>query len=78
MEEPKVTIGKNAKYQLVNPTITKGFHVTMAILPTLKKMGFIDDDLQKFPELEMKWYMIIIQETKDGPIHVVPMEWVRV
>ena len=49
----------------------------MNIIPNLKKMGFIDHDLGKFPKLDMKRYMTIAYETKDGPIHVVSMEWAR-
>ena len=49
----------------------------MDTIPYLKKMGFINHDLWKFPELEMKQYMTTIQEIYDGTIHVVPMEWAR-
>ena len=49
----------------------------MNIIPNLQKMGFVDHDLRKFPELAMNRYMNTIQETEDGPIHVVPMEWER-
>ena len=44
-EAPKVIIGKNSKYSSVNPSKPKGFHVTVDILPNLKKMEFIDHDL---------------------------------
>ena len=76
-EAPKVTIGKNAKYQLVTATILKGFNFTTNNIPNLQNMGFINHDLQKFPELDMNWYMTTVCETKDGPIHVVPMDWER-
>ena len=47
------------------------------IILNLNKLGFIDHDLLKFPELEMKRYMTNVRETEDGPIHIVLMEWVR-
>ena len=74
MEALKVVVGNNAKYQLVKPASPQGVHVMMDILPHLKKMGFIDYHLRKFPELEMKWYMNIVRENKDGPIHMVTMD----
>ena len=49
IEKPKVTVGKNARYQLVRMTIPKGVHVMMDIIPNLKNMRFIDHHLQNFP-----------------------------
>ena len=60
MEEPKVTFGKNSKYQLVTPAILIGVHVMVNIIPNLQKMGFIGHDLRKFPELDMKQYMTTV------------------
>ena len=47
------------------------------ILLNLKKIGFIDHDLQKLLELTLSRYMTSLRETEDGPIHLVPMEWAR-
>ena len=47
------------------------------MVPNLKKMGFVNHDLHKFPELKMYRYMMISCGIKDGPIHMVPMEWER-
>ena len=74
-EAPQVTISKNVKYPLVKPTILKGFHVIAYILLNLKKIGFIDHDLQKLLELTLSRYMTSLRETEDGPIHLVQMEW---
>ena len=49
--------------------------MTTNILPNMKNMGLIDHDLGKFPELDMSQYMKTIRETKDGTLHLVPMEW---
>ena len=32
-----------------------------------EKMGFVDHDLRKLPELKMDRYMTIIYDTEDGP-----------
>ena len=73
----KVRLGKNLKYQLVTPSISNGVQVSTSIITNLQKMGFVDHDLRKFPELEMNRYMTTVREIEDGPIHVVPMEWER-
>ena len=44
----------------------------------MQKMGFVDHDIQKLPELEMDKYMNTICETENVPIHAVPIEWERV
>ena len=59
------------------PTIPKGVWVMMNIIPNLQKIGFVDHNLRKFPELKMNIYMTSIRDTEDGPIHIVPMEWER-
>ena len=47
------------------------------MVPNLKKMGFVNHDLRKFPKLTMERYLTYVREKKDGPIHIVPMEWER-
>ena len=47
------------------------------IIPNFKKMGFVNHDLHKFQELKMYRYMMISYGIKDGPIHMVLMEWER-
>ena len=74
-DAPRINISKNSKYMLVSPSITKGIHVVVDILSNPRKMGFIDHDLTKFPELTMSQYMTYVRETEDGPIHLVLMEW---
>ena len=40
-------------------------------------MTFGDHDIPKFPELDMKIYMVLVQDTPDRPKHLVPLEWAR-
>ena len=37
-DAPNVVIHKNSKYMWVNPTIPRGVHVTVDIIPNLKKL----------------------------------------
>ena len=53
-DAPKVTIYKNVKYQLVSPSISKGVRMTTKIRPKLKKLGFIDHEMCKFPKCSME------------------------
>ena len=48
-DAPKVRLGKNEKYSLETPIVSKGVWVMTNIIPNLHKMGFIDHDLQTFP-----------------------------
>ena len=73
----EIKIPKNARCQLVAPTIPKVVWVTQNILANLKKMTFVDHDLQKFPDLAMNKYMVSIKDTKDGPMHTLQMERAR-
>ena len=74
-DAPCLDIIKNSKYPLVKLVVLKGIHVMTNILSNMNKMGFVDHDLWKFPELAMSWYMTFVRETEGGPIHLVPMEW---
>ena len=56
---------------------TKGVRITQNIIPNLKKMTFVDHDLQKFPYLAMDKYLISIKDIEDGPTRLVLMEWER-
>ena len=47
------------------------------ILLHLKKLAFADQDLRKFPKLNMSRYMTSVQVVKGGPIQLVPMEWTQ-
>ena len=67
----RVVVGKKFRVLLLAPAIPKGVRVKPNIIPNIHKLGFIGHDLQKFLELDMKRYMTIVRETKDGPIHVV-------
>ena len=49
VDVPKIIIIRNGRYLLIAPTILKGVQVTANIIPNLKKMTFVDHDLQKFP-----------------------------
>ena len=60
---PKVRIPNNAMFPLVAPKIPKGVWVMQNMLPNIKKMTFIDHDIHKFIELDMKNYMVVVQDT---------------
>ena len=47
------------------------------IIPNLQKMSFVDHDLQRFTELEMKIYMAGVGDIEYGPLLMVAMEWER-
>ena len=56
-DAPKVKIGKNVRYPLVASAVPKGVRVMTNIIPNIQKMGFVDHDLCKFPELAMYKYL---------------------
>ena len=47
------------------------------ILLNLKKIIFVNHDLQKFAEFTMNNYMVAVCDTEDGTTHLVPMKWAR-
>ena len=65
------------KYQLVSLTILKEVQVVVNIIPNLQKMSFVDHDLQRFIELEMKIYMTGVGDIEYVPLCMVTMEWER-
>ena len=75
-DAPKIRVPKNASYPLVAPTASKGVQVSQNIMPNLKKLTFVDHDIRKFPELDMKNY-VLVQDTPDILKCLVPMEWAR-
>ena len=62
---------------MVSLTILKEVQVVVNIIPNLQKMSFVDHDLQRFTELEMKIYMAGVGDIEYGPLCMVAMEWER-
>ena len=74
---PKIRILKNARYQLVAPTILKGVRIPTNIIPNLKRMTFVYHNLRKFPGFAINKYMVVVRETEDGPKYLVLIKWDR-
>ena len=72
-DTPKIRITNNARFPLVSYSVPTRVRVMHSIHPNLKKMIFVDHDRWKFPDLEMDKYMVTVKDTKNGPMHLVPM-----
>ena len=59
------------------PIVSIGVQVMKNIIPNFKKMTFVNHDLQKFPELAMDKYMVVIKDIENSPMNLVLMEWAR-
>ena len=64
----KIRITKNVRDPLVAPTVPKGFRLSQKIIPYIKKLTFVDYDIWKFPELDMKNYMLVVQAPSSNGI----------